>query len=245
MELGTMVVKFLIAMSGSMVLGLYLHYDYTAYGPDFWEHMLAPKQFSHVVFHTAMLFLPVVTVYPALLLHQREELLARIKASEEELRTLSLTDELTGLYNRRGLTLLMEQEIRRANRTMKGLSVVYLDLDNLKKINDQHGHHEGDRALVEIASTLKEVFRESDIIARIGGDEFVIIPTDDNDEGRVMISRLRAVIEERAVSNGHPHKLSVSMGTAYYDPSSPATVEELLAQADSAMYEMKRAKRGR
>lgn len=233
-----MAVKFLIAISGSIVLGLYLHYDYMAYGPDLWGHLLAPKQLSQVIFHLAMLFLPVVTVYSALLLHQKEKLLTTMN-------TQSLTDELTGLYNRRGLTLLMGQEIRRANRLRKGLPVVYLDLDNLKGINDQHGHHEGDRALVEIASTLKDVFRDSDIVARIGGDEFVIIPTDDNDEGRVMISRLRVVIEERAVSNGYPHKLSVSMGTAYYDPSSPATVEELLAEADSAMYEMKRAKRGR
>ncbi len=233
-----MIVKFLIAMSGSIVLGLYLHYDYTLYGQNFFKHLLTPDQFNQVVFHLAMLFLPVLTVYSAYLVHQREKLLTKMN-------TLSLTDELTGLYNRRGLTLLMEQEIRRANRLMKGLPVVYLDLDNLKKINDQYGHHEGDRALVEIASTLKEVFRDSDIIARIGGDEFVIIPIDDNGEGREVIVRLRAVIEERALSSGYPHKLSVSMGTAYYDPSSPATVEELLAQADSAMYEMKRAKQGR
>ena len=233
-----MIVKFLIGMSGSIVLGLYLYYDYALYGQYFFNHILTPDQFNQVVFHLAMLFLPLLTIYSAYLVHQREKLLTTMN-------TLSLTDELTGLYNRRGLTLLMGQEIKRASRLMKGLSVVYLDLDNLKYVNDRYGHHEGDRALVEIASTLKEVFRESDIIARIGGDEFVIIPTDDNGEGRVMISRLRAVIEERAMTSGHPYRLSVSMGTAYYDPSSPATVEELLAQADSAMYEMKRAKQGR
>ena len=98
------------------------------------------------------------------------------KKMEQELRELSLTDELTGLYNRRACLTLGEQLLKIANRDKKGIYVLYADVDNLKIINDEMGHQTGDQALSDVAAILKEKFRESDVIARIGGDEFVVIP---------------------------------------------------------------------
>jgi diguanylate cyclase (GGDEF)-like protein len=125
----------------------------------------------------------------------------------------------------------------------KSLSVLYMDLDNLKDINDHLGHKVGDQALVEIADIIKEIFRDSDIMARIGGDEFVVVPIDGDVEVGEMIRRLKEVFREREHTDGRPYSLSVSMGTAHYNPHNPSTVADLLNAADRAMYEMKRAKR--
>jgi PAS domain S-box-containing protein len=105
--------------------------------------------------------------------------ITRQKELETSLRSLSITDALTGLYNRRGLFALAEQQIKSVNRSKQWLSVLYADLDNLKEINDKFGHQEGDAALARGADILRTTFRESDIIARIGGDEFVVILVSD------------------------------------------------------------------
>jgi len=92
------------------------------------------------------------------------------KKAEEELLALSITDPLTGLYNRRGFLTFAQQQLKMAERTMKGLTILFADLDGMKWINDNLGHLEGDKALIETAQVLREIFRESDIIGRIGGD---------------------------------------------------------------------------
>jgi PleD family two-component response regulator len=94
---------------------------------------------------------------------------------QEQIRSLSLVDELTGLYNRRGFLTLASQQLKLAHRLKKRMLLVFADLDGMKRINDTLGHQEGDKALIEIAKILKETFRESDIIARLGGDEFVVL----------------------------------------------------------------------
>ncbi len=107
-----------------------------------------------------------------------KELIARIKhvKMQQEIRNLTLRDELTGIYNRRGFFALVEYQFNMAKRSKTGLFMLYADLDNLKIINDTLGHQEGDRALIETADILRNNFRQSDIIARIGGDEFVVFP---------------------------------------------------------------------
>jgi diguanylate cyclase (GGDEF)-like protein len=162
---------------------------------------------------------------------------------ENKLRSLSLTDELTGLYNRRGLFTFAEHEVKTANRGGEALCMLYVDLDNFKKINDELGHSEGDKALVNIASILKTSFRESDIIARLGGDEFVIIPVGTNMESvDLMIERLERRIEKRNNIVPDAYKISLSTGTAYSDPVIVCTIDELLAIADRLMYEHKISK---
>jgi diguanylate cyclase (GGDEF)-like protein len=175
-----------------------------------------------------------------------KELIARIEHAKmhERLHDISLHDELTGLYNRRGFFTLAEHLLKTAKRQQAGLFMLYCDLDGLKVINDALGHQKGDWALIDTANTLKETFRGSDIIARIGGDEFVVMPietTGDNLE--IVINRLQKAVEMDNTKSKREYKLSISIGTAYFDPLSPCTIDDLLSQADRLMYEQKRIKK--
>jgi two-component system, cell cycle response regulator len=174
------------------------------------------------------------------------ELIARIKhvRMHEEMRSLLLRDELTGLYNRRGFFTLVAYLLKMAKRQDRGMFMLYADLDNLKQINDAYGHKEGDLALVETANLLTKNYRESDIIARIGGDEFVVIsagtPGDCIDS---ILNRLQRALEAyNAKRNRRPYALSLSAGIAYYDPENPCSIDELLAQGDRSMYGHKKQK---
>jgi len=175
-----------------------------------------------------------------------KELIARIEHAKmhERLHDISLHDELTGLYNRRGFFTLAEHLLKTAKRQQAGLFMLYCDLDGLKVINDALGHQKGDWALIDTANILKETFRDSDIIARIGGDEFVVMPiktTGDNLE--IVINRLQKAVEMDNTKSKREYKLSISIGTAYFDPLSPCTIDELLSKADRLMYEQKRTKK--
>jgi len=164
---------------------------------------------------------------------------------QEKLRLLSITDELTGLYNRRGFFTLADEFLKLAKRQKKGIFMLYADLDHLKTINDRSGHHAGDEALIDTARLLKATYRESDIIARIGGDEFVVIPVGTaGDNLEKIIDRLQRNIETYNTTESHEHSLSLTLGTSYYDPGTPCSIDELIAQADKHMYEQKRLKHG-
>ncbi|MEW6569884.1 MAG: diguanylate cyclase [Nitrospirota bacterium] len=174
-----------------------------------------------------------------------KELISRIEHARlhQKLQTLALHDELTGLYNRRGFFALAEQLLKLAKRQQKGLFMLYADFDDLKRINDTLGHQKGDLALIHIAGILKVNFRDSDIIARIGGDEFVVMPigtTGDNVD--IIIDRLQRAIQEYNLKTDFGFKLSLSTGIAYFNPLAPSPVDVLLSQADKSMYEHKRAK---
>jgi diguanylate cyclase (GGDEF)-like protein len=101
----------------------------------------------------------------------------------QQLKSISITDELTGLYNRRGFLMLAKKQLELATRINKTMWMIYMDVDNMKWINDNLGHHEGDRALIDTANILKRTFRESDIVARIGGDEFVVVSLEESETG--------------------------------------------------------------
>jgi diguanylate cyclase (GGDEF)-like protein/PAS domain S-box-containing protein len=163
------------------------------------------------------------------------------KIAEEKLHNLSLTDELTGLYNRRGFFTLAEQFLKLARRQKQGIFMLYADIDNLKDINDTFGHKEGDMALVNTADILRKNYRESDVIARIGGDEFVIIPIGtDKDTIDIITSRFEKSIKTHNSKNKREYSLSLSYGLAYYDPEKPCSLDELLMKADKTMYEHKK-----
>lgn len=167
-----------------------------------------------------------------------------IKRMEDEFRRLSLTDELTGLYNRRGFLTLAIQQLKIANRLNREVCLVYIDLDNLKLINDRYGHKEGDAALIETANIIKKTFRKSDIIARIGGDEFAVFAIGTTDTCDNFAIRLQESFEDYNTLTERKYNLSVSIGTAHCDSKDPRSIEELLIQADMAMYEKKRFKHG-
>jgi diguanylate cyclase (GGDEF)-like protein len=163
---------------------------------------------------------------------------------EEEIRNLSMTDELTGLYNRRGFTLLAVQEVKLAHRKKRSMLLFFGDVNNLKTINDTHGHAQGDLALQEVSAVLKETFREADIVARIGGDEFVVLAVDASMESAdVLTNRIRTILERRQQQSDWPYQLSFSLGIAHYDPEAPCTVSEMIAQADGRMYQQKQEKK--
>jgi diguanylate cyclase (GGDEF)-like protein len=156
-----------------------------------------------------------------------------------ELRRASVTDELTGLLNRRGFMLIADQAIRAAVRKREKLVLFFVDLDGMKTINDELGHTMGDRALVEAGSLLRRVFRRSDVVARLGGDEFVVLAVDATlESGPTLAAKMREALLEYN-SSSRQFQLSMSVGTSIFDPASPSTLERLLSEADAHMYEEK------
>ncbi len=160
------------------------------------------------------------------------------------LRAMALVDDLTSLYNRRGFQTLARQHMKMADRMRKRVSHIFVDLDGLKEINDSLGHREGDLALIETADLLRETFRESDIIARIGGDEFVVLALETVGLAQEhWVTRLQENLTRRNERPDRRYRLSLSMGIAYYDPDFPCPLDDLLDRADALMYEQKRTKR--
>ena len=166
------------------------------------------------------------------------------KRMEEEIRSLSMKDEVTGLYNRRGFSLLAEQEMRMAHRTNRTMLLFFCDVDNLKHVNDTHGHAQGDAALQEVAGILKETFREADIMARLGGDEFVVLALDASlENGDTMTSRIQTSLERRNQQSLRPYILNLSIGVARCTPDSTCSIADLINQADREMYRQKQSKK--
>ena len=166
------------------------------------------------------------------------------KKLEETLRNSSLKDDLTGLFNRRGLLKQAAPYFDFARRQKESLLLLFIDLDGMKKINDEFGHTEGDNALISTATILNRTFRTSDIIARLGGDEFTVLVTDLNASKEEAINRLNENLKAYNATNTR-HKLAFSIGVATLEPERMTCFEELLEQADQAMYEQKRMKRRR
>ncbi len=162
---------------------------------------------------------------------------------EKELEAMALTDQLTGLYNRRGFFTLATRELKRAQRSASGMLLFFADLDGLKDINDKHGHEEGDRALVAAAKILTQTFRASDIISRVGGDEFAILVVDANSAlMEKLLLRLYRLVNNLNARKSSKYKLAISIGDAIFDPQKPATLDELISSADQRMYKMKKIK---
>lgn len=166
------------------------------------------------------------------------------KRLEEQLHTMSIVDELTGLYNRRGFFTLSQQQFKLAERSRKGMALFFIDLDRMKWINDTLGHHDGDRALIEIADVLRKTFRETDIIGRIGGDEFAILAMDIQADIKpeIFLTRLQHHIDAFNRLKHRNYKLSLSVGIAHYNHEKPCSLDELISRADISMYEEKKNK---
>ena len=168
---------------------------------------------------------------------EREEALRR---NVELLASLSLVDELTQLRNRRGFFELAQQALKVARREEHTLGLFFVDLNGLKQINDEFGHLAGDQALRDMAEVLRRTFRESDIVARLGGDEFVALAHISRDTA-VLDKRLQEQVELMNQGKQQRYLLEMSVGTAIFNISSDDDVEALIARADTAMYQEKRA----
>jgi len=161
----------------------------------------------------------------------------------KQLKTLSLIDDLTGLYNRRGFFEAAKHQIEKACVWKQRLFLLFVDMDNLKWINDTYGHNTGDMALTKFAEILKNSLRKSDVKGRLGGDEFAVVARETSRTGLdVLTSRFKNRMNDFNRSKEYPFILSASLGVAYYDPEFPCSVNELLLRADKLMYEAKMSK---
>src|SRR5712664_1849716 len=159
---------------------------------------------------------------------------------QAELGNLALTDELTGLYNRRGFMALAERQLKLARRSGRGMLLFMTDVDCLKQINDSFGHFEGDRALKRTADVLEETFRGSDVVARLGGDEFAVLAIEAAGHSEATIkTRLFECLKSISADESR-YEVSLSLGLARFDPSSCTSIGELMVKADQDMYEQKR-----
>ena len=169
--------------------------------------------------------------------------ITRRRKLEQKLREASLTDELTGLLNRRGFMALAEKQLQISKRYKRSFSVLFLDLNEMKHINDSFGHQAGDQALIELADLIKKTFRSSDILARMGGDEFtVLINEPDTDNDKTIVKHFMKHLQSFNARSVSPYKLSTSLGIAHFDPAHPKSIDDLLAEADKLMYEHKNLK---
>jgi diguanylate cyclase (GGDEF)-like protein len=153
-----------------------------------------------------------------------------------------MTDELTGVLNRHGFLLLAEQQLKVAVRNRIPVALLFADLDHLKTINDRHGHAEGDRALAQAAAAIRASMRESDIVARFGGDEFVVLLTGVTKKSveQAVLGHLHQCLATHNKAPDRQYDLSLSSGVALYDPENTCTLQELIHEADEAMYRDKR-----
>ncbi len=161
----------------------------------------------------------------------------------QELSERSRRDSLTGLLNHQAFNTRLDEEIDRARRYGNELQVIYFDLDDFKSINDEQGHHEGDRALVGLASIVMESIRDSDFCGRIGGDEFVIGLVETNDmAAHLLLDRLRARLAHAVYEDIVPSGTNISAGCAGF-PSEADCAQDLLVVADRRLYDDKRARK--
>jgi diguanylate cyclase (GGDEF)-like protein len=167
----------------------------------------------------------------------------RINRMEREIHDLSLRDELTDLYNLRGFRLLAEQALRMARRSNLAFSVLFIDLDNLKRTNDTLGHQAGSDFLVETARILKSSFREADVVGRIGGDEFAVAGQFNKAGIELAARRIEESVARRNQENSEDPALSLSIGHVTSDLAPQDTLTDLLARADQSMYAAKRHKK--
>ncbi len=163
---------------------------------------------------------------------------------EDRMRTWALYDELTGLLNRRGFLLVAEQQQAVARRLGRRLLLLFMDIDNLKTINDSLGHEHGDAVIREASQVMTETFRKADILARLGGDEFAVLAFESSTGYAVVLeARLLSNILAHNVREGRKYDISMSVGAVIWDSASTDTIEDVLAAADKLMYEQKMMKK--
>ena len=168
----------------------------------------------------------------------------RLVEQDAQLRELALEDQLTGLPNRRAFRQIAEHELELAKRRSNATALLFADADGLKHVNDAQGHAVGDEMLREIADVLRDELRSADLIARIGGDEFVVLLSPDSaTEGDAVLERIAGAVATRNAQEGRSYELGLSIGMSIFDPSDPSTIDELIERADAEMYQVKRAKR--
>jgi len=174
---------------------------------------------------------------------ERREAEQRLNSYAKQLRSLSIRDELTGLYNRRGFIEAAGQLHEQALRSGKPAALIFADINGMKRINDELGHEAGDEALMDAADVLTASMHDADVVGRLGGDEFVAFAPDFTTARlEALRGRVRELADARVRDRARRYRLSMSVGAAFVDPASPSTLDELLERADVSMYEQKKTR---
>lgn len=214
---------------------------------NYWAHERQPSEqevsLLQALADSTSVAMENVAVYSELEQRVRDRT-AELEQANEEIQQLSITDELTGLLNRRGFHLLAESALESARRHGHGCLLAFFDVDGLKRVNDSHGHDTGDDLLRDFAALLRTTLRKSDIIARMGGDEFCALVTEPDGEPERLRERVLDAIRSFAETQRRPYRLSASIGLSQSAPGEPVTLDALLENADELMYEDKRGKSG-
>jgi diguanylate cyclase (GGDEF)-like protein len=197
------------------------------------------------LFATNILSLPYAAAFSALalsaILIALVLFLARkINRLDAQLRVISVTDELTNVYNRRGFFLLGEQALKTSRRALEPTSVLFFDINGLKRVNDTLGHDAGSQLIVDVARMLKKTFRANDVIGRLGGDEFGVVVQGNQADLAPALKRLEQAVEEANNSSDRLYQISFSIGAITAELQSEESLEELVNKADELMYENKR-----
>jgi diguanylate cyclase (GGDEF)-like protein len=171
----------------------------------------------------------------------------RLSVLNKELEEIAITDSLTQAFNRQYFMDRLKQEVKRAHRYGVPVSLLLMDIDHFKQINDTHGHQAGDAVLVGMSCAIKDQLRETDLFARYGGEEFCIIATAmDEGEAVLLADRLRTIIARTDVEYRGTHiKITVSIGVSAWEPSVKDDFEALIRRADAALYRAKEQGRNR
>jgi diguanylate cyclase (GGDEF)-like protein len=173
-------------------------------------------------------------------IHELRTAAAELATSRDEMKTMAVTDPLTRCYNRRLLYEIAEHELEQHRRYRLPLSLLYIDIDHFKAINDQRGHHTGDEVLKTMGAILRELTRQADFVFRWGGDEFLVLLSATEPEARNKATQIRRAFLESAIVNSLPDGVDVSIGTVFVPPDTK-DFDPLIDQADREMYRRKRA----
>jgi diguanylate cyclase (GGDEF)-like protein len=176
-------------------------------------------------------------------LEQRvHERTAALEQANEEIRRLSLTDDLTGLNNRRGFHLLADAALLAARTHGHDCALAFLDVDGLKQVNDEDGHDVGDGLITDVADVLRDVLSLSDIVGRLGGDEFAVLVSEFGDGAAALKARLLEAFRRFNETGARHYRLAASIGVVEVPYTDISSLDQLLARADELMYEDKKAK---
>jgi diguanylate cyclase (GGDEF)-like protein len=170
---------------------------------------------------------------------------SELREAQERLTHLAMTDDLTGLHNRRGFLVYGSKTLAEAARHQKATAVLYVDIDGLKRVNDAFGHEAGTTLILGAADVLKNSFRAADVLARIGGDEFVALAAVSRQDADTIMTRLTWHLDKFNATAGLPYQLALSVGMAHMEPDRGKSLEDLVREADAVMYEQKRRLPGR
>lgn len=208
------------------------------------DHVVEGLELGANDYVTKPIVLPVLIARMQALL-RASDLVRRLEVQTELLAKLAAYDELTGAYNRRSMFHHLEAELGRSQRYGRCLSVLMLDVDHFKRVNDEHGHRAGDQVLAWFAQLLAGQLRSMDFVCRYGGEEFCVLLPETPAAGALIVAeRLRAAVERSPFTNAELSlSVTASIGVATWDPTAARDVPDLLLRADNALLEAKRAGR--